>query len=68
MKWISVKERLPKLRLHVLIYDIHAKDLIVGWRDDCDEFLGMYDWVSKHGSLNRVTHWCEIPLPPKKEK
>ncbi len=67
-KWISVKERRPELGLHVLTYGIYTKDLIVAWLDDCDEFLGMYDWVNEHQSLDQVTHWMPLPEPLKEEK
>lgn len=66
--WISVKERLPEKGLHVLTYGIYTRNLIVAWRDDCDEFLGMYEWVNEHESLDQVTHWMPLPEPPKEEK
>lgn len=67
-KWISVKEKVPELGLHVLTYGIYTKDLIVAWLDDCDEFLGMYDWVNEHQSLDQVTHWMPLPEPPKEDE
>lgn len=67
-KWISVEERLPELGLHVLTYGIYTKDLIVAWLDDCDEFLGVYDWVNEHQSLDQVTHWMPLPEPPKENE
>jgi hypothetical protein len=68
-QWISVKERLPEIGAHVLTYDEYTTDIIVAWRDECDELLGMYDWVTEDGFLLRqVTHWMVLPTPPKEEK
>lgn len=67
-QWISVKERLPELGIHVLTYGIYTKDTIVAWRDDCDELLGMYDWVTEDRLLSQITHWMPLPAPPEDNK
>jgi hypothetical protein len=67
-KWISVKERLPKMKQRVLTYDKYSKDINVAWRDDCDEFLRMYDWVNEYGVLNSITHWMPFSEPPKESQ
>lgn len=67
-KWISVKDRLPELGIHVLTYGIYTKDTIVAWRDDCDELLGMYDWVTEDRLLSQITHWMPLPAPPEDNK
>ena len=80
-EWISVKERLPKSRIHVLCfveelcefydledgtpYDALARFMTEGYYDNKRK-----KWfVCIAGDLNRshngVTHWMPLPEPPK---
>lgn len=69
-EWISVKDRLPEENRNVLVFS----DLwtVVGaqikeglWVNDA----GGTDLVtSKRGQDSEVTHWMELPAPPKEEK
>lgn len=67
-QWISVKDNLPEIRTPVLTCDEYTKEIFVAWRDPCDEFLGMYDWVKGDRLLGQVTHWMALPEAPKEEK
>lgn len=60
-EWISVKDRLPEVRLIVLAYESPTNDISFAFRErgsenfvDCDS--GYY--------LNTVTHWMPLPKPP----
>lgn len=60
-KWISVKDRLPEVRLIVLAYAAPTNGIHFAFRErgsenfvDCDS--GYY--------LNTVTHWMPLPKPP----
>ena len=56
-KWISVKDRLPELKVQVLTYD-KDKDIEFG------EYHGSY-WVEYYReSMREVTHWQPLPEPP----
>ena len=52
--WIPVTERLPEVRVPVLVYD--------GEYVDGREFYDL-SYVSKYG----ITHWMPLPDPPKVE-
>ena len=80
MKWISVKDRLPKNKRRVLIfvpennvygYD-HERECVnvaVFDRgvDDCWNNKKPYDWKDSHKTYfgQEVTHWMPLPKPPK---
>jgi hypothetical protein len=58
-EWISVKELLPDVFLHVLIYGSKGHYAI-----GCVDASGAFDdyglWEDEH-----VTHWMPLPEPPK---
>lgn len=72
MDWVPVEKRLPDDRRRVFVC---IESLLVGGmrrrsagvsRFNPDGFGGRFD-VERPGSwfvMNRVTHWCEIDLPP----
>jgi hypothetical protein len=80
MKWINVKERLPKLNTPVLIlgkpYENKPKMFAVAiWNfDDWEKPESSFDWfeidemfvdaMSDYTDSN-ITHWMPLPEPPK---
>jgi hypothetical protein len=67
MKWISVKESLPKIQENVLFYDAENNNFATGiW--DGSYFME----ADEEYSLGiKPTHWCDfinIPLPSMQEK
>ena len=61
-RWISVKERLPKMGKTVfLITD--GRDVGTGWYEGCH-------WWTSFADIDEdnVTHWQTLPTPPKEEE
>jgi len=65
-RWISVKERLPKLNLEVWGYCLST-----GYRSAMTRRKagnGSDRWWAPHGRLiGNVTHWMLLPEPPKED-
>ena len=62
-EWISVKDRLPNNGQRVLIYCKEIDEVQVGiFVDQNKTFILFEMW---NISIEHVTHWCEIPEPPK---
>lgn len=61
-KWVSVKERLPERSVYVLA---RGPDIVfsVGYRACNSEA-----WVYGDVTTFNVTHWAELPAPPKEEE
>lgn len=55
--WISVKDRLPDTDREVLVYDLNFGCFVLSCR-------GM-DWEDLPFFTPHVTHWRELPYPPK---
>jgi len=60
MEWISIEDRLPEFGTDVLVFD-EVPNMVLSailndgvWVDTFDEF-----------ELETVTHWSELPEPPK---
>ena len=66
MKWISVKDRLPKIRKPVLIYVEYGKIATAYCNNYINKTWGWTDWMRGHHSYGSVTHWMPLPDPPKK--
>jgi hypothetical protein len=64
MNWISVKERLPKDNIQVLMYDVVNDEVYIG------RYLYSQPSFPVFGSFGRgrtfdITHWMPLPEPPK---
>lgn len=70
-EWISVKDRLPKIGVEVLIFDADSSnDFHDVWSLARDEEYDDIGWNDKNGDwyyLDDVTHWMPLPEPPQKE-
>lgn len=63
--WISVKDRLPEPFISVLIYIPEDKPLPTvneGFMSDDGT------WMVLYGYAVPVTHWMELPKPPKEDE
>lgn len=60
-EWISVKDRLPKVRFIVLAYEAPTNDISLAFREKSSEKF--VDCGSNY-YLNTVTHWMPLPKPP----
>ena len=60
--WISVKDKLPKKHISVLIYRVYGKDDFYKGIE-----IGFYEdfWQNDESlSVEKVTHWMPLPAPP----
>ncbi len=70
MKWISLEEKKPKVAREILFTD--GVDVFYGWLESYEfgEELMFYSSGSEGDSCSSwpedITHWMEIPKPPKK--
>lgn len=69
-RWIPLKESLPELHKSVLVLfctpdvDVVLKSVFMAER------INFTNWVLMNGThlpSDRITHWCELPEPPKEE-
>ena len=75
MKWISVKDRLPKLRQEVLVwydngYEVAYLQKFEPPKLQYPQFnnVEMFEWCFGDFEDFDVTHWQELPEPPKEEE
>jgi len=61
MRWINVKDRLPKVNEEVLTYD--GTNMLVEYIVNCGTY---FTWSCS--SLEDVTHWTPLPSPPPKKE
>lgn len=61
-KWISVKDRLPRVLAQTLLYTNDGR-MHVGQYND---LVGSFMFANAH-LAGRVTHWMPLPEPPKEE-
>lgn len=64
MNWISVKERLPKENVFVLIYIKPPGQIVVGSRGGNDDWYADAEFKSEN-VRGEVTHWMPLPEPPR---
>ena len=60
-EWISIKDRLPKEREHVLACDAN-------WENYYIATCVSGDWVNGEFKTIYVTHWMPLPLLPKENE
>jgi len=63
MQWVSVKERLPKEAVEVLVFD-EVIMLGIYW-GDIDRHN---EWCIGNRFTTKVTHWMPLPEPPTSHK
>lgn len=56
-EWISVEDSLPENTDDVLV--AYSDEVFVGW------FTTIGQWKNCDGNLICVTHWMQLPEPPK---
>jgi hypothetical protein len=63
--WISVKDRLPEAELVEVLVLISGDN----WHDYDVAYHALGKWYDKYDDfVEGVTHWQELPEPPKEEK
>ncbi len=65
MKWISVKDKLPNELSIILVYGkVYDDDFEIGWAfyNTKDQYCGTNYYYKD------VTHWMDLPKPPKDQK
>ena len=70
--WIPVTERLPELSTDVLIYAVYTTDstMAIAYLEVSWEEINKPAWFCSEERVSKwnwdcVTHWCELPAPPK---
>lgn len=58
--WISVKDRLPDTNGEMLVYDRCLGSLVLS--------CTVAEWAELQNLHPRITHWRELPDPPKMEE
>lgn len=69
MEWISVKDEFPDLEEEVLVYQPENDDMVcIGYLMQNPRTEKIY-WNKQNGieEIHGVTHWLQIPEPPKEE-
>ena len=61
MRWINIKDRLPKVNEDVLTYD--GENMLIEYLLNDED---VFTWSCNE--YNDITHWMSLPSPPKKEK
>jgi len=60
VEWISVKDRIPEPEVDILIYTAHG---CIYTAEYCPGFF--YPNYEGRFGFNDITHWAELPEPPK---
>jgi Protein of unknown function (DUF551) len=71
MKWISVKDRLPKESLEDFILFTDGKVVLFGSYFDGNSYEDECLWKPAIGWIHKnadITHWMPLPEPPEEEK
>ena len=61
MKWTFIQDALPKAKKRVLVHTQYNGILVAYYQ-------GYWSWWSSCGPVDDVTHWAELPKPPKEVK
>lgn len=66
MEWISVKDKFPDLEEEVLVYQPENDDMVyIGYLMQNPRTGKLY-WNKQNGiEIHGITHWLQIPEPPK---
>ena len=71
--WISIKDKLPELGVSVLVYQFEDKvnnGIYVAWIEKLgieDKPIWQYSWCCGCFVPREVTHWRDLPEPPRKQ-
>ena len=66
-EWVSVKDKLPDYFTGVLVWCPGNKCIYAAYRNARQEWYTFDDTIAGHVVVNMVTHWMQIPNPPKGE-
>lgn len=62
-QWISVKERLPRNYIEVLVFDAIDREMFLGAIGSSGE----WEVPGYRTEMFNVTHWMPLPKPPKEK-
>ena len=67
MEWISIKDRLPELGEHVLVF-CNIYGIFIASYEDIGAGKKWGNWRDFNGNLGILppTHWMPLPTPPNK--
>lgn len=59
-RWVKVKDSLPDDMSKKITYSEKTKRFKLAWYNQYHKC-----WLSNTNKVNNITHWCELPIPPK---
>jgi hypothetical protein len=67
-KWIPVAERLPELRMAVIVYAPYMKnEFMAYWTGSRWMVWAAGEYEREMPEYHQITHWIPLPEPPKEE-
>ncbi|MGB2063581.1 MAG: DUF551 domain-containing protein [Marinomonas gallaica] len=72
-EWISVEDKLPEVRVNVLIYEKYTSVPVVAYRTEYGDWCASTEAYDTNGDAivvdnliqEDITHWMPLPKPPK---
>lgn len=66
-KWIDVKDRLPEIRVDVLVYEFSENQRSM-WVAHLVPYGHWIGWRGEYSYDDTPTHWMPLPEPPSETK